>query len=335
MKRRFSPGMFVIFSAILTLATILIAPMVGLKLLSFQEILQGVQGGTNPDALIFFKIRLPRVFAGLITGASLAVAGVLFQALLRNPLATPYTLGVSSGGALGAVLAIKLGLSISFLGFSAIHAASFLGSIVTIFLVFLLSRQFGKISILTMILAGVTVSFLAGAFIMLIHFLADFTQTRQMIRWTMGGLDTVQSGQILPITPLLLLVFMVTYFYYKTLNILSLSDDTARSKGVDVSKIQILLFILGSFLTGIVVAVAGPIGFVGLIIPHLVRGIIGPNHRYLLPASFLLGGTFLVWSDTIARTILAPAELPVGIVTAIVGGPLFLFILYRYHHSDH
>lgn len=311
------------------LVVLIVTPLIGSQSLNFREVLEYLRSGENPDGIIFFHIRLPRVFLALITGASLSLAGVVFQALLRNPLATPYTLGVSAGGALGAVLMIKLGLTFAFLGFTTIQTAAFIGSLLTILLVYFLARRSGRISVVTMILAGVTISYFFSALILMLHFLADFTETRQMIRWMMGGLDVVDASVLWRTFPILLIAFIVLYFHSRMLNIISTSEETASSKGVAVEKVRRVTFLFASLITGLVVAISGPIGFVGLIVPHFLRLILGFDHRYLIPASIFFGGAFLALCDTLARTIISPIDVPVGIVTAILGGPFFLWLLVK------
>ena len=304
-------------------------PFIGSQSLNYHQVLAYLHQVKTPDGIIFFRIRLPRVILALITGASLSLAGVVFQSLLRNPLATPYTLGVSAGGALGAVTMIKLGFAFTFLGFTTIQIAAFIGSLLTIILVYFLSRKTGRVSVNTMILAGVTISYFFGALILMLHFLADFTETRQMIRWMMGGLDVVDLSQIIHTFPILLIAFVVLFMNSRTLNLISTSEETAFSKGVEVDQVRKVIFILASLITGLVVAISGPIGFVGLIVPHFLRMFLGMDHRYIIPGSIIFGGAFLALCDTVARTILAPIDIPVGIITAILGGPFFLWLLVK------
>jgi iron complex transport system permease protein len=324
-----NPPLVLIGSILFLLATIVVTPQIGSQQLNYGEVLQFIQGLQTPDGIIFFQIRLPRILLAILTGASLSLAGVVFQALLRNPLATPYTLGVSSGGALGALLMIKTGLSFSLLGFSSIQASAFLGSILTILLVYFLSRRVGGLSIHVMILAGVTISYFFAALNLILHYLSDFTETSQMIRWMMGGLDVIGYSVLLRSLPLLLLGFVGLWLMSRTFNILSTSEETALSKGVNVARVQKISFVLASLITGTVVALSGPIGFVGLIVPHLLRILGGPDHRYLIASSIFFGGGFLVLADTVARTALSPIDLPVGILTALLGGPFFLWLLFK------
>lgn len=320
----------ILAACIVFLAAVLAsAPFIGSQPLNYRQVLLYLQGSDTPDGLIFFQIRLPRILLGILTGASLAVAGVVFQALLRNPLATPYTLGVATGSALGALLAIKTGLGFAVLGFSATQLAAFAGSLLTVLLVYALSRRTGKVSVHGMILAGVTINYIFAAGILVLHYISDFTETHQMIRWTIGGLDIIEYSVLLRSLPVLLISFVALWGLGRTFNILSTSEESALSKGVNVPRIQKIAFILASLLTGTVVAFSGPIGFVGLIVPHFLRLLGGPDHRYLIPASLCFGGAFLALADTLARTVLAPVDLPVGIITTLLGGPFFLWLLAK------
>jgi len=329
MRYPFNPTFVLIGSLIFLIAVIVVTPLIGSQPLNYSEVMQFIHGEQTADGTIFFKIRLPRILLAILTGASLSLAGVIFQALLRNPLATPYTLGVSSGGALGALLMIKTGLAFSLLGFSGVQAAAFLGSALTILLVYFLSRRVGKLSIHIMILAGVTISYFFAALNLILHYLSDFTETHQMIRWMMGGLDVIGYSVLMRSLPVLLLSFGGLWLMSRTFNLLSTSEESASSKGVNVDRVQKISFVLASLITGTVVALSGPIGFVGLIVPHFLRILGGPDHRYLIPSSILFGGGFLVLADTIARTILSPIDLPVGILTALLGGPFFLWLLFK------
>ena len=278
---------------------------------------------------ILFNLRFPRLVFAFLVGFILAMVGAVFQALLRNELATPYTLGVSSGGALGAVIAIKSGLVISILGFSTTILFSITGSLITIFLIFLIAKSRARVSSVSLILAGVTISLLFSSIILFIHYLADFTETYRMIRWLMGGLQVAGWQYTLILIPFALIFFIYFMRSANAINITTIGTELAMSKGVDVEKLQKRSFYGGSLLIGLVVAFAGPIGFVGLIIPHLLRILVGPDHKRLLIVAPLFGGIFLMWCDTLARTIISPAELPVGVITAILGGPFFIWLLIR------
>jgi len=283
----------------------------------------------SPDAAILLVARLPRVLLAALVGGSLAMCGAVFQAMLRNALATPFTLGVSAGGALGAVLAIKIGLTGAVWGFGGLPAAAFTGSALTIAAVWLLARRDGALPVTALLLSGITINLTLSSVILFIHYLADFAESFQMVRWLMGGLDIVDLGVVWRVLPFVVAGALVLLWRARDYNVLSLGEEPAAALGVDVRILQRTTFLAASLLVGAVVSAAGPIGFVGLIVPHLVRLVAGPDHRVVLPASFLFGSAFLILCDTVARTLIAPAELPVGVITAMCGGPFFLWILRR------
>lgn len=316
---------------LLFMATLTVVPLIGSSKISLQRALSSdILFKDNVDANILFVARLPRIFLGALTGAALAVAGAVFQALLRNDLAAPFTLGVSSGASLGAVIAIASGLSLSFLGFTMIPIAAFLGALGAIVLVFSLVRtRHGEFPTSVLLLAGVTANFFFAAMVMFIHYLSDFSQSFRIIRWLMGGLDITDYKTVLSITPLVLGGIAILMFVARDLNLISTGVHSAMSRGVDVSRSQKIGFVTASLITGAVVATSGPIGFVGLIVPHIVRLLVGPDLRLLIPASMFFGASFLIACDTVARTLIAPTEIPVGVITAILGGPFFVWLLKR------
>lgn len=316
---------------VLFLVALIIAPIVGSTPIDLKKVFDfKIAYSQNIDAQIFFSLRLPRVFMAALTGATLAVAGLVFQALLRNSLAEPYTLGVSSGAAFGAVLAMKLKWLYNIGGFSSITVAGFIGAIISISLVFLITRlKGGKFSTFTMILAGVSISFFFASMILFIHYLADFTETHQMIRWIMGSVDIVNYNVLLRLLPFCLIGFIALFFMSRQFNLISMGEESAIARGVNVTTVQKTALIITSLLTGLIVAHSGPIGFVGLMVPHILRLLLGPDHRLLVPVSIIFGATFLIFCDTIARTIIAPAEIPVGIVTALLGGPFFIWLIFK------
>jgi iron complex transport system permease protein len=305
---------------ITSLITVLTVPSIGSSAININD---------DMGWQILINIRIPRVLFAYLVGFALALIGTVYQSLLRNDLATPYTLGVSTGGALGAVLAIKIGFDFSWGGFSAVTLFSVACSLLTIWFIYLMAHTPSGGSTVRLVLTGVTVSLFFSSLILFIHYLADFTETYRMIRWLMGGVQVTGWHHIWVIAPLVLLFFIYFLFHGHALNIMSAGYETAMSKGVDVDRLQRRSFIYSSLLIGVVVAFAGPIGFIGLIIPHLMRLVVGADHRPLLPAAALTGGIFLVWCDTIARTIIAPAELPVGVITALIGAPFFIWLLIR------
>jgi iron complex transport system permease protein len=284
----------------------------------------------NVDAQILFVARLPRTLAGALVGAALAAAGVIFQGLLRNPLATPFTLGVSSGAALGAMLAITFGWSLSVAGLSAVTAASFAGSIGAVIIVYALARaRHGGLSTNVLLLAGVTLNAFFSALILFVQYFADFAETFRILRWLMGDLDVSSYGPLVATLPLVAVSFAAFAWLARPLNLLSLGTDTAESRGLDVLRAQRVAFVSASLATGAAVSVGGPVGFIGIIVPHLVRLMVGADHRIVLPASALFGAGFLIGCDVLSRTLMAPVELPVGIITALIGGPFFLWLLIR------
>jgi iron complex transport system permease protein len=314
---------------LLTVAVCLTAPLVGTTHISlFRAFDRSIPFTRNVDAQIFFIARLPRVLAAALVGAALASAGVVFQALLRNPLATPFTLGVSAGSSLGAMLAITLGASLSLGPLSPVPLASLAGAGIAASVVYWLAHPSGRaMSTSILLLAGVTLNAFFSALIMFVQYLADFAQLFSAFRWLMGDLDVGSFGPIVACTPIFAVSFAMFACLPSRLNLLSLGPDSAAARGVDVARVQRFAFISASLATSAAVSLAGPIGFIGIIVPHLVRLIVGVDHRLVLPASALFGAAFLVACDLVSRTLLAPVEIPVGVVTALIGGPFFLWLL--------
>ena len=310
----------------------LLAPLVGSTPISLARVFdRSIPFADNVDAQIFFVARLPRVLAAAIVGAALALAGVVFQALLRNPLASPDTLGVSAGAALGAVLAITFNADFSLLGVTAVPLASFAGSIGALVIVYGLSaaRRRGT-STLVLLLAGVTLTALLSAVSAFVRYLSDFTETLRTVRWLMGSLDVGAFAPIVVATVPLGIAMIGFAMLPRILDLFSMGAESAAARGVDVPRAERVALVSASLATGSAVALAGPIGFVGIVVPHLVRMLVGADHRVVLPASALFGASFLIACDLIARVAFAPTELPVGIVTALIGGPFFLWLLFRH-----
>jgi iron complex transport system permease protein len=316
---------------LVTLATLVFAPTLGSTRISLARAFdRSIPWADNVDAQIFFIARLPRVLAGALVGSTLAAAGVVLQALLRNPLATPFTLGVSASAALGAMLAIALNVDASAFGLAAVPIASFAGSMIGTALVYFLATRVGAgLSTNVLLLAGVTLNTFFSALITFVQYLVDFADWYRTARWLLGNLDVSGYGPIVAASPLILLSFALFALLPRTLNLLTLGDDLAAGRGVNVAQAQRLAFLSSSLATGAAISMAGPIGFIGIVVPHLVRLLVGADHRIVLPAATLFGASFLVLCDLIARTIMAPVELPVGIVTAMIGGPFFLWLLVR------
>jgi iron complex transport system permease protein len=313
------------------LATCVLAPLLGSTSINLTRAFdRSIPFGDNVDAQILFIARLPRVLAGALVGAALAASGVVFQALLRNPLATPFTLGVSAGASLGAMLVIILGGSLAIGPWSPVPAASLAGAAIAAAIVYALANGTRRVmSTNVLLLAGVTLNAFFSALILFVQYLADFAQVYRASRWLMGDLDVAGFTPILAAMPLILAAFAIFAVLPSSLNLLGVDPDSASARGVDVASTQRWAFISASLATSAAVAMAGPIGFVGIVVPHLVRLLVGADHRIVLPASALFGATFLVGCDLVARTLLAPVEVPVGVVTAIIGGPFFLWLLVR------
>lgn len=307
------------------------APLVGSTPIDLHRVFdRSVPFEENVDAQIFWVARLPRVLAGALVGATLAAAGVVFQALLRNPLATPFTLGVSAGASLGSMLVIALGVSISVGPFSAVPVASLLGAALGASIVYRLATLRRRaMSTTVLLLAGVTLNAFFSALILFVQYLSDFAQVYRATRWLMGDLDVGGFGPIAAALPLSAAAFVLFGVLARPLNLLSVGEDIAASRGVDTRRTQRLAFASASLATGAAVSLAGPIGFIGIVVPHLVRLMVGVDHRLVLPASALFGAAFLVACDLGARTLLSPIEMPVGIITALLGGPFFLWLLVR------
>ena len=316
---------------LVALAVILWAPTVGSTPVSLARAFdRRIPWADNVDAQIFFVARLPRVLAGSLIGAALAAAGVVLQAMLRNPLATPFTLGVSAGAALGAMLAIAWRLDVGAVGVSSVPIASFLGSLVAMAIVYgLASSQRRGLSTNVLLLAGVTLNSFFSALILFVQYLADFAESYRTVRWLMGDLDIGSYRPILAALPFTVAAFGVFAILPRALNLLTMGEDVAASRGVDVGRAQRWAFFSASLATGAAVSLGGPVGFIGIVVPHLVRLMVGSDHRVVLPAATLFGAAFLVMCDVLARTVMAPVEVPVGVITALIGGPFFLWLLVR------
>jgi ABC-type Fe3+-siderophore transport system permease subunit len=316
---------------LLAVAAILTSPLIGSTHISLRRAFdRAIPFADNVDAQIFFIARLPRTLAGALVGSLLASAGVVFQGLLRNPLATPFTLGVSAGAALGAMLAITFSWSFAWAGVSAAVAASFLGSLAAVGIVYTLARARHRgLSTNVLLLAGVTMNAFFSALILFVQYFADFAQTYRILRWLMGDLDISSYQPLVSALPLLIVSFVSFAWLARPLNLLSLGDESAETRGLNVVRAQRTAFVSASLATGAAVSVGGPVGFIGIVVPHLVRLIVGPDHRLVLPASALFGAAFLVGCDVLARTVMSPIELPVGVITALIGGPFFLWLLVR------
>ncbi|WP_030156306.1 FecCD family ABC transporter permease [Streptomyces sp. NRRL S-244] len=287
-------------------------------------------GGAALDRVgesVLWNVRLPRVVLALLVGASLGCAGALMQGVFGNPLAEPGVIGISAGAAVGAVAAIGLGLS--FFGNWTITACAFVSGLVTVGSVYLLSRNGGRTEVVTLILTGIAVNAFAGALIGLFVFFADSGQVNQITFWQLGSLAQATWPKVLAVLPCALAGLLIAPFHSRKLDLLSLGERPARHLGVDVERLRLALILVVALLTAAAVAVAGIITFVGLLVPHLLRMANGPGHRFLVPGSALAGAVVLLAGDLAARTIARPAELPLGVLTALIGSPFFFWLLRR------
>lgn len=298
------------------LASIALAPLIGSSALSIGDVLS-----KDPVAAsIFWEVRVPRVLLSAIAGGGLAVAGLLFQALLRDALATPYTLGISSGSSLGAVMAICFGWGI-------VWPFALAGGIAALFVVLGIAQKERRMSSFTLLLAGVTVNSMAMALILFLQSATTMGQSLTVVRWLMGSIEVVDSTALLLLAAVVIPLTALLLWRAADWNLLAVGEDWAAARGVSVERTQLIGYLAGSVLTASITTLTGPIGFVGLIVPHALRLWLGADHRVLLPCSLFGGAAFLVVCDAIARVMMAPADVPVGVVTALAGGPFFIWLL--------
>jgi iron complex transport system permease protein len=287
-----------------------------------------IDGAADDTAgTVLFQVRLPRVLMGFLVGGTLAIVGATLQALLRNALADPYVLGVSSGAALGVSLAMLLGMGTIAAVVSVLPLWGFAGGLLALILIYQLAQSHGRLPIHSLLLAGVILNAMLTALIMFITSIMDPARSAGLMAWLMGSLTPQNWSGLAGIAVYMTAGILVLLYQAPALNVLTQGEDQARSLGIDTERLKQWLYVLTALLTGAVVSVSGMIGFVGMVIPHAVRMAIGSDHRLLMPASVFVGGMFLVLSDTVARTAFAPAEIPVGVVTALAGGPFFLYLL--------
>jgi len=284
----------------------------------------------NPNSMeyqIFTQIRLPRTILAFLSGGILALSGLLFQTLFRNPLTTPFTLGISSGATLGAAVAIIFGFTSTFWGFGFISLFGFLGALSTVYLIYFFSKKLPSSSDQRLILVGIALSFLYSSLLLILYYLSDFEESYLILRFTMGSLLIVGYSDILPIVLSTVVLVFISFKYSYKLKLLSISSEFAYLKGVDVDKVLIVLFIVISLAVGVLVSLVGPISFIGLIIPHIVKRVTKKSIDKIMLTTFFTGGAFLVICDTIARSLPTVSEIPVGIITSFIGGIMFVYIL--------
>jgi iron complex transport system permease protein len=331
------------------IATIIISINVGYAQISFPDILTilakqipFLNGFTNSSTIqpsaesIILQIRLPRIFAGVLVGAALAAAGVMYQGVFKNPMADSYLLGVSAGAAVGASFSILFGVSFVFLGLRVVQVAAFLGALAAMFLVYNISRVGSRVPVATLLLCGIAVNFFLFAIVGLLEVIAG-DELHSIVFWLIGGFSNVLWKDIWAMLPFIVIGIVLAYLYTRDLNLLAMGEETAHNLGVNVERSKQILLVLASMITAAAVSICGLIGFVGLMIPHVTRLIIGPDHRILLPTSTIIGAIFLVICDDLARVVATPfastLQLPVGIITMLFGAPFFIILFKKKKQS--
>ncbi len=326
-------GVILLLSLLIAAAigAVSISPLSIIKMTLNKTALFNFTATWQPSAeTILFQIRLPRVIAAALVGSALASAGVLFQGLLRNPMADPYIIGTSAGAAFGATIAMMLPISLAFLSFGLVPIAAFVGALAAVLLVYNLARVGGKTPVVSMLLAGFAVSAMLTAVMFFMVTLSGQTGLLQSIySFLMGSISVSGWNKIIVVAPLVIGGIIAARFLAFRLNAFALGEEGAAYLGIDVERDKLLVLALGSLLTAAAVSISGLVGFVGLVVPHAMRLVLGPDHRLLLPAAALFGGAFLVLADLLARTMLAPREIPLGILTAFIGAPFFIYLLRR------
>lgn len=340
-----SVGLIVLIFTAFTIGAVSISPAVALNVLAAHVGLPELgYSATSIERNILLNVRLPRVLLGVMAGGIMALTGVMMQAFFRNPLADPALIGVATGGALGAVTMIVLGSTLvggfsqSMLGIM-LPAAAFVGSLLASMVIFTLARQHGLVNVTTMLLCGIAVNAVAGAGIGVLSFMADDAQLRDITFWSLGSLGAASWGHVQAVMPAAAILVIALGFLAMPLNALLLGDAEASHLGFSVERLKVIVLLLTCFGAGAVVATCGVIGFIGLIAPHASRLLVGPDHRFVLPLSAIIGAILLIGADIIARTAVSPAELPIGVLTALIGGPVFLWLLRQANgsgqHANH
>ena len=327
----------IIIALLLCFATILLSTTIGVADISYGDTIKillskmlhvnfGLENIKDSNIAIVWVIRFPRVLLAFFVGGALAICGAAYQGIFKNPMADPFILGVSSGAALGASIGIIMNLNFYFMGFNTISLLAFIGAVTALFIVYNISKVGRKVPVTTLLLSGIAIGQLLSA---LISLCMVFTNNfNDIIFWTMGSFNARSWGELILVVPYVIIGFIIIYSSNREMDIMLLGEDTASQLGVDTERLKRKILITTAFVTAAAVSVTGIIGFVGLIIPHIVRIITGPKHKVLLPYSFLLGGLFMIICDTIARSTTSQ-EIPVGIITAIFGGPFFIYLLKR------
>ncbi|MEG6567365.1 iron ABC transporter permease [Thermoanaerobacterium saccharolyticum] len=322
-------GFYLLISIVILIASLMFSASVGAVKMPLKSIVDVIFGnGNSTDKMILLNLRFPRIIEAAFTGMGLSVTGTFFQGLLRNPMADPYVLGISSGAAFGASIAIVLGLGLFGLQFFA-----FASALVTIYLVYILSKKGPNVSMQTMLLAGIAISAFMSSIISLMMLL-NHNEMSQIVFWTMGGFSLISWSQIFYTVPIIFIGCITLYMFSRDLNVMMTGEEIAEHLGIDTERVKKIILIVGSLITASSVSAGGIIGFVGLIVPHISRLIVGSDNRLLVPFSGIVGAAFLVLTDTLARTVMVPVEIPVGIITAACGGPFFIYLLVKNKNKE-
>ena len=322
----------IVFLAVLSFLVCAWALMTGIHSLSFRDVLDAVFSNGNANTLsrtIIVDVRFPRVALAFLVGMGLSIAGAVLQALLRNPLAEPHLIGVSSGAALGGVIAALFLSALPFLAQFSMPASSFAGALAAITLIYLLSQRKGVLSVYTLLLVGVILNSFFISIIIFIQSIVRADELASIFSWLLGSLSYIKHDMLIVTASVICITGGALFLLAPQFNLLSLGETRAESLGVNVEKTKRIAFVLTSLMVGVMVSVSGLIGFIGLVVPHIARLLFGSDHRIVIPASACIGGTLLVAADTLARTIIAPQEIPVGVITAFLGAPFFIILLKR------
>lgn len=324
---------FCLISVTLGDASISLSETAGILWNKIRGLFGGAPSSGGSGEIILFNIRIPRILTAVFAGAGLAGVGCVYQGVFRNSMADPYILGISSGATLGAAIAISFNLGDTSLGFGTVTLAAFAGALLATVLVYQLAMRHSRTSVTSLLLSGVAVSFLLSSLVSII-LVFDEKNVSRIVYWTMGSLAGVGYGQIAILAPVVLIGSLLLLASWRELDMMSSGEEVARSMGVATDKVRVRLLIYSSLIVAVCVAFTGVIGFVGLMMPHIMRLIVGPSHKRLIPFAMVAGAIFLLFSDTIARSLIDSAELPVGAVTALFGAPYFIWLLGRRRRGE-
>ncbi len=327
----------IFISLLLTIIVFIISLSLGSTYISISDIIKIIFnldiGNLETERVIIKNIRLPRIVMSFVVGSGLAIAGVIFQGIIRNPMADPYIVGISAGAGTGVSAAIVLGISFSIFGIDSLPIMAFLGASITVYVVYNLARVDNKVPVMTFLLAGVAVGYVLNAFTSFLMVIGS-QDLNKIVYWLMGSLANSSWSELKMILPYYIIGLIPISLFLNDLNIILLGEENAQYLGVDVERVKMILIVAATLITASVVSVSGSIGFVGLVVPHITRMLVGPDHRKLLPFAAIFGGIFMMISDDLARFLLAPLEIPVGIITSLAGGPYFIYLLKKKKNSS-